>query len=104
MGVKNVIEIAQSRTISEINLFLHFMKNFKMDTKTGRKTVIQERMPNDSVDTLGVKYFIEIALSHTVSEINSFLHFTLKFKMESKNCGKTIFDKHWQMTLQIAWG
>ena len=40
-----------------------------------------------------VKKFTEIALSHTVSKINAFLHFTQKFKMAAKNGGKTIFEK-----------
>ena len=42
----------------------------------------------DSADTLGVKKFVEIVLSHTVSEINAFY---------AKN--KQFFSKKWQMTL-----
>ena len=50
-----------------------------------------ENLPGESADTLWVKYFIEIALSHTVSKINLFLHFTQQFKMAAKNGGKVIF-------------
>ena len=39
----------------------------------------------------GVQNFVEIALSHTVSEINAFLHFTQKFKMAAKNKGENNF-------------
>ena len=44
----------------------------------------------DYADTLGLKNFVEIALSHTVSSIIAFLHFTQKFKMAAKN-GRKIF-------------
>ena len=43
----------------------------------------------DSVYTLRVKNFVEIALCHTISEINIFLHFTQKFKMAAKSGGKS---------------
>ena len=36
---------------------------------------------------------VEIALSCTVSEINAFLHFMQKFKMDAKNGGKRIIGK-----------
>ena len=49
------------------------------------------KSPVDSIDTLGVKYFVEIALSCTVSEINAFLRFTQKFKMAAKNGGENDF-------------
>ena len=52
-----------------------------------------EKPPVHSTDVLQVKNFVEIALSHTVSEINLCLHFTQKFKMVAKNGGKTIFGK-----------
>ena len=44
-----------------------------------------EKSPVDSANTLRVKSFVEIALSHTVSEINVFMCFTQKFKMAAKN-------------------
>ena len=50
-------------------------------------------MPVDSADTLQVKKFDEIALSHSVSEINTFLHFTKKFKMAAKSGGENDFSE-----------
>ena len=47
----------------------------------------------DSVEALGVKNVVKIALSCTVFEINAFLPFTQKFKMAAKNCGKTNFGE-----------
>ena len=38
-----------------------------------------EKLPVDSADTLWVKIFVEIALSHSISKINAFLHLTQKF-------------------------
>ena len=49
-----------------------------------------------SGDTIQVKNFVEIALSHSVSEINRFLHLTQKFKMAAKShipCGSKISSK-----------
>ena len=50
-------------------------------------------MPVDSADTLRIKNFIEIALSHSVSEINLFLHLTQKFKMATKSHRKQFLRK-----------
>ena len=61
-------------------------------------------MPVDSADTLRVKNFVEIALSRSVSEINTFLYFTQKFKTAAKCVGKTIVEKSQQYTLQIPCG
>ena len=47
-------------------------------------------------DSLQVKNFVEITLSHIVSKINVFLHFTQKFKMAAKNGRKAIFGKSCQ--------
>ena len=71
---------------------------FYAEIQDGRKKKWQESdfckmLPADSVDTLGVKNFVEIALYCTVSEINEFLRFTQKFKMAAKNGGKVIFAK-----------
>ena len=55
-----------------------------------------EKSPVDSADTLRVKNFVEIDLSRSVSEINTYLHFTQKFKMATKSGGKTIFEKSCQ--------
>ena len=55
--------------------------------------------PVHSADTLRVQNFIEIAVSHTVSKINTLLRFTQKFKMAAKSAGKVIFVKSDQYTL-----
>ena len=39
LWVKNFIEIAVSRSVSEINAFLHFTQKFKMAAKSSRKTI-----------------------------------------------------------------
>ena len=51
------------------------------------------KSPVEFAYTLWVKNFVEITLSHSVSEINAFLRFTQKFKMAVKSGGKTIFRK-----------
>ena len=40
------------------------------------KTILGKELPDNSADTWGIKNFTEIALPRTVSEINTFLHFT----------------------------
>ena len=62
-----------------------------------------ERVTDDSAYTLWAKTFFEIDLSRTVSHINAFLCFTQIFKMVTKNGGKTIFGKKWQMTTYTLW-
>ena len=48
------------------------------------------------------KFFVEVTLSHTISEINAFLHFTQKFTIASKKLEKIIFSKMWQVTVDPA--
>ena len=55
-----------------------------------------EKSPVDSADTLWFKNFVEITLSRPASEINTFLHFTQKFKMAAKSGGEMIFGKSCQ--------
>ena len=55
-----------------------------------------EKSPVDSADNLWVKTCVEIALSRSVSKINTFLHLMQKFKMAAKSGGKTIFAKSHQ--------
>ena len=69
--VQNFVEIALSRTISEINALLHFTQKFKMAAKSGGKVIFCEKLPVDSAYTLWVKNLVEIALSRTVSKINA---------------------------------
>ena len=85
--VKNFVEIALSRSFSEINAFLCLAQKFKMAAKSGGKTFFSKIMPVDSADTPWVKNFVEIALFHSVSEINAFLRFMQKFKMATKSGG-----------------
>ena len=61
--------------------------------KNGGKIIFGKSSPVDSVDTLWVKNFIEIALSRTVININEFLHFTQKFKIAPKLAGKRCLGK-----------
>ena len=80
LWVENFDEIALSRTVKEIEVILRF-------SILGKKSKIQNgrhfwggenflKLPRvHSCDTLLVKNFDEIALSRTVSEINTFLFF-----------------------------
>ena len=49
-----------------------------MVTKSGKKTIFDKKWPVDSADTLWVKNFVKITLSHSISEINMFLQILLK--------------------------
>ena len=49
--------------------------------------------PVHSADTLRVQNFVEIALSHTISEINTLLRLMQKCKMAAKSGRKEIFAK-----------
>ena len=69
-----------------------------------RENDFWEKSPVDSAETLWVKNFVQIVLSRTVIEINTFLPFMKKFKMAAKNSGKTIFGKSHQYCLQISCG
>ena len=55
-----------------------------------------EIMPVDSADTLRVKDFVEIALSHSVSKKNTLLSLRQRFKMAAKSGVKMIFGKSHQ--------
>ena len=55
-------------------------------------------------DTLWVKNFVKIALSHSVSKINTFLHLTQEFKMAAKKWLENNFCKQSPVDLQIPWG
>ena len=58
-----------------------------------RENDFWEKSPVDSANNLRVKNFMEITLSRSISEINTFLCFTQKLKMAAKSCRKTIFQK-----------
>ena len=42
LWVKNIVKIALSRSVSEINPFLHLRQKFKMAAKSGRKTIFRK--------------------------------------------------------------
>ena len=46
LEVKNLAEIALSCTVFEINVFLHFMQQFKMATKNGWKIIFGKSHQN----------------------------------------------------------
>ena len=88
-------------------IFLHFMQKFMMATKNDRKMLFgKNAFLNHLIVQIpsGVKNFAEITLSHTVSEINVFLHSTQKFKMANKDGGKMTYGKNCHVTLQIPRG
>ena len=62
------------------NLFIYLFFAFYAEIQNGHQKWWEndfwEKSPVDSVDNLRVKNFVEIALSHSVSEINTFLCFT----------------------------
>ena len=70
MWAKNLVEIALSCTVSEINAFLLLTLKFMTVTKSGGKMILGKKMPDYSVCTLRAKNFIQIALSYTVFKIN----------------------------------
>ena len=78
---QNFVEIALSCTVIKINAFLHFTQKFKTSAKNGRENYFCENAPVHPVDTCYtqkfkmVNNFVEIALSHTVSEILKIFHF-----------------------------
>ena len=97
LWVKSLVEITLSRTLSQC--VSPFMQKFNLVTKTDRLKLLDV-----SAYTLHTKNFIEITVSCTISETKVFLHFVQKFKMATKNGGKTIFGKTWQMTLHTPCG
>ena len=70
---------------------------FNAEIQDGRQkwweSDLYKKSPVDSAGTLWVKNFVEIALSHPVSEINMFLRLMKKFKMAANSGGKTFLDK-----------
>ena len=83
-----------------MNLIYLFFFSFYAEIQDGRQKWQEndflEKSPVDSENTLWVKNFVEIDLSHSVSEINMFLHLRQKFKMAAKSGGKTSFGESCQ--------
>ena len=55
------------------------------------------------VYTLGAQNYAEITVFRTVSEINTFLCLTQKFKTPVKNSGRTIFGKKANDSVHSLW-
>ena len=75
LRIKNYVEIALSRSIIEINAFFVFNTEIQDGRQKWRENNFGEKLPVDSADTLWVKKFVKIALSHSISEINAFFYF-----------------------------
>ena len=101
LGVKSFVKIALSCTVSEISVFLCFTKKFKMAAKNSRKMIFGKSRNRTLRIPFGSNFFSQIALSHTISEINAFWCFAQKFKLAAKNSRKMIFGKSRQLTLWI---
>ena len=89
-GSKNFVKIALSGTISKINAFLCFTQKFKMATKSGGKIIFEKSRQYTLLTPGGqkTKNFDEITLSHTILEINVFLHVIQKFNMACQSVRK----------------
>ena len=80
LWVKNFIEIALCRSVSEVNMFLCFMQKFKIKLNDFWK-----KLPVESPNTLRVENFVEIALSHSVSKINKKIYAIILGKYSNCN-------------------
>ena len=76
-----------------IKTFLQFITEYQDGCQKLRENEFWESLVVDCMDNLWVKNFFEIALAHSISEINTFLRFTQKLKMAAKRGGKMIFGK-----------
>ena len=81
-----------------------FYTEFQGDHQKWQENVFGKKLPDDSVDSLGVKNFMEIAVSCTILEITVLLHLHRNSKMTAKSCGKKLFGIKWQMTIQSLCG
>ena len=82
LGVRKIVTI--SHHFSDNRIFA-FYAEFQYGRRKWRENDFWQQMPDNSSDILGIKNFVEIALSHTVSEMNEFLRFMKNFKMAAKN-------------------
>ena len=89
-------KFCQNRSISlrfRDKLVFAFYAEIQDGHQKWRENDFGEKCLLDTAYTPQVKNFVESAVSRSVSEINSFLHFMQKFKMAIKSGGKTIFGK-----------
>ena len=70
LRVKNFVEIALPRSVSEMKAFFAFYAEIQDGHQKWQENDFWKKSPVHSADTLWVKNFVEIALSHSVSEIN----------------------------------
>ena len=87
LSVENFDEIALSRTVKEIQAILCFVifgKNSKWPPFLGRENFFENWVLVNSLHTLWVENFDEIALSRTVKEIQAILCFAI-FGKNSKS-------------------
>ena len=89
MGQKFRLNRSISHNFQDTSIFVfyNFCEKFKIAAIFG-ETNFFENWVYHSAYILWVKNFVEIALSHFISEINVFLHFTQKFKMAAKSGGE----------------
>ena len=92
-GPKFLPKSLLSRTVSKINAFLQFYAEIQDGRLKWRENDFWEKSAVDSADLLGVKNFIKIARSDTVTETNAVLYFTHIFKMATKMAGKQFLGK-----------
>ena len=90
MGIKKFVKIALFHTLPMRNMVLRFTQKLKMAAKNGRKSIFYKNC-HDSLP--GVKNFIEITLSHTISKINTFFVLYRISRWPTKMAGKLFF---WQ--------
>ena len=74
-------------------MFFAFYTEFQDGFRKWQENNFGQILASDSAYTLQIKNFIEMAVSHIISEINVFLYFKQKFNMGIKSGGKTIFGK-----------
>ena len=87
---KNFIEIALSRSVSEINLYLRLTQKFKMATKSGGKRFLGRVVSRLCRHPVGQKFRRNRSIT---LRFRDFLRFTQKFKMVAKSGGKMFFCK-----------
>ena len=85
LQVKGFVKITLSLSVSEINVFLCFTQKFKTAAKSGLKTIFGKSCQLTLRIPWGSNFFVKIALSHSISEINM-----QKFKMAAKS-GRKMF-------------
>ena len=81
LGGRSFAEIALCYTVSKINAFFHFTQKFMMAAKNDDKKMFGKSW-QITLNILGVKNLIKIAISRSVSDILKIFIFIVK-----KNCG-----------------